>query len=74
MEQIELYYNFTLPDILFLHQSRPETMVLPDNLQPDLILTECDSHKPHVDGDAVPILCLGDDTRDLFLKVCECLS
>ena len=67
---IELYYNFTLPDILFLHQEIAETMALPENLQADLILAAPDSNELYetqtirVEGSA----------KELFSQICKCLS
>lgn len=36
---IEMYYNFTLPDIIFLQADFELIQSLPSHLQPDIILT-----------------------------------
>ena len=73
-ELIGLYYNFTLPDILFLHMSMPEIASLPDNLHADLILTGPDAKELGVCEGEIPILSLEACVEALFSRICEYLS
>jgi len=62
---IELYYNFTLPDILFLHIPLRDALDLPKNMQPDIIIGHHDS---------LNTLYLNINAEDLFTKIKEILS
>ena len=42
---VELYYNFILPDILFLHMDASVALTLPEGMRPDIIIDACDREK-----------------------------
>jgi len=72
---IELYYNFTLPDILFLHIGLQDLFSLPSGLQADIIIMSRDAKVADYDyRDKVSILELDESAEHLFLKIKGLLS
>jgi hypothetical protein len=56
---IKLFYNFTLPDIMFLHMEINEALALPKEMKPEIIVSQSGELK------------LSDDAKVLYKKVTE---
>jgi len=59
---IELYYNFTWPDIIFLHMELKEVLALPSEMQVDIVIGESTDLDIH------------DSAEKLFSQIKELLS
>jgi len=72
---VELYYNFTLPDILFLHMDKQGLLALPDGLRPDIAIAQGgigDACFAAFDGASV--LGFDEDVGQLYMKIKSLLS
>jgi hypothetical protein len=72
---IKLYYNFALPDILFLHMDLHSLFALPKNLQPDIVIAHNGNKSTYSNYcDEVSILELDENEINLFTKIRDLLS
>lgn len=73
-ELIELYYNFTLPDILFLHMDLQSLLALQRGLQTDLIIKSHDTKIADDCWDDISILDINESAEHLLIKIKNLLS
>ncbi|MCL2361466.1 MAG: S8 family serine peptidase [Defluviitaleaceae bacterium] len=73
-ELIELYYNFALPDIIFLQMEIADLTALPDNMQPDLILRTQEVRDIDIIAwDKKCVLYYGESVEGLFSQIKQLL-
>ena len=67
---IELYYNFALPDIIFLHMDLSEVITLSENLQADIVIKLPETRDPlYGRWEDSRVLCLNESAEALFLRI-----